>query len=76
MKLYVRKHHTTGLAWNPKGGDACKDYHFLKKIIVDNAPVSAAPVKAAAATPNSAAISNLLGAGGNPTSGAFTSYFI
>jgi len=39
LKDYVKKYHTTGLAWNPKGGD------------ISDTKVAAAPAPAAAAAP-------------------------
>ncbi|KAJ3337580.1 F-actin-capping protein subunit alpha [Gonapodya sp. JEL0774] len=36
LHLYVKKHHTTGLVWNPKGGDA-------KSILAASAPTATKP---------------------------------
>ncbi|KAI9347727.1 adenylate cyclase associated N terminal-domain-containing protein [Obelidium mucronatum] len=42
LQAYVKKHHTTGVAWNPKGGDA-------KTNLASSAPAAAAPATPAPA---------------------------
>ncbi|ORY50293.1 hypothetical protein BCR33DRAFT_694806 [Rhizoclosmatium globosum] len=43
LQAYVKKHHTTGVAWNPRGGDA--------KAAASAAPAAAAPAPSAGGPP-------------------------
>jgi adenylyl cyclase-associated protein len=70
LQAYVKKNHTTGLVWNPQGGDAAAVNVARKPASPPQKPASP-PTAASPVKPSMGALFGELNKGGEITSGSY-----